>query len=202
MNPDLYTDEFRNFKYLRSQPSTVAYFKDSTKWINTIRPLSHKDDPTFNWPHRIEFIEQLIDLGRGTAYFVESGNLSPSSSSLGLSYEDANLFVIENPVVAEGSIIDPAFSSRIATLEDVPAIEDHDRNADFFICTRMYLEDFGHWSRRGSIFKVRSTPLVPHDLVYYSAVFYDKATAEEYRTELTHFLRHGDWSLSKVPFGR
>src|SRR6185436_12169263 len=94
MNPELYTDEFRNFKFLKSSPEEVAYFKLARTAANSIQPWDNLYDPNFSWKTRLEFIEQLLDLRNDTVYVVFAGLINIRDG-----YEDPDIITIEKPVV-------------------------------------------------------------------------------------------------------
>lgn len=63
MNPNLFTDEFRNFKYLKSSPEHVASYKDVQEHLQRV--------PDHNWECQIQFVEQLLGLSNETVYLIE-----------------------------------------------------------------------------------------------------------------------------------
>jgi len=186
MNLDLYSDEFRNFKYLKSNPDLVAYFKIARAAANQIQPWANDFNPEFNWPCRLEFVEQLIDLRNDTAFIVFAGMLSTNSNE----YESANLIELNNPIILTSNPLVFA-SAREVTLEDIPHIESV-ANKHYCLCSGNSLIDSENlrFDITGRILKLNTLPIVPHSKTDFTEIFYDKTAAEGYRKALTDFLRN------------
>jgi len=182
MNSEFYTDEFRNFKYLKSSSELVKRFKTTRAIRNRVQGWSDLPDPTYEWPHAVEFAEQVLDLKDDNLYIVSAGALSRKNE-----YEDANLLIVENPVILDSNPI--LYDNwHEATIEDVHWIED-DINAHPCMVERRAFED-GEFIADSRIIRLNSLPIVPKESPDFTAMFYDKDTAEKYRKTLTEMLRH------------
>lgn len=201
MNSDLYTEEFRNFKYLKCSAAAVKYYKDVAKNINSIQPYSEVYDPTFVWKTRLEFVEQLLDLRNDIVYIVEAGGLCLHTTTRHYSYEDARIREIIKPVVFEGHPLTPE-EGRIATLDDVPTIENHELNAHFYICPEEYFIGYADIidveKSMSIILKFDQNPLVPSSTIIPTAFFYEKEWASKYQVALTKFLRYNADAVSTI----
>jgi hypothetical protein len=186
MNPEFFTDEFKNFKYLKSNPMFVRQYKGRAEQINSIQPWSTPNDPNFVWPFRVEFLEQLIDLRDDTIYLVYPGPLDKFGAySAHPGHESSAFHEIINPIIYEGNILQPGLG-EIISYEDIPSVEDI-TGAGWCLCSEEYFNNSSVELARGPVFKLDRTFLFL--AVEYSAIFYDKETAEKYRDCLTEFLR-------------
>jgi hypothetical protein len=192
MNRDLYTDEFRNFKYLKCPSAYIAYYKKSAQQINSVQIGTEASDPNFVWPCRLEFLEQLMDLRYDTAYFVEAGMIYNQRNNQAYDYEAARLYTLVNPLLFHGSVFESINESitKVATLEDIPIIEDRVTNKDW----RIRSSSIEHLS----ILALNQNPLIPTNYVTYNAIFYDGEWAEKYRNALTHYLRKNIDAVSAI----
>ena len=194
MNPDLYTEEFRNFKYLKSTPEQVNFYKEKFKYINTVQPWASTNDPTFVWPHRVEFIEQLLDLNDDIVFLVETGVLrGPDYGNQMYTYEDARLVTINKPVIYYGNPM--ASSPRMATLDDVANIE-KSRGEHYYLCPNTVTCPPEQIYRL--IYRLSHILLLPIDSMAYNAVFYDREVAEKYRCAVTECTRKSNDAVSAI----
>jgi len=181
MNPDLYTEEFRNYKYLKSSPVYVEYFKRAFNKINQIQNWATTNDPLFVWPNRVEFLEQLIDLNGEPLYIVY-----PGFQSFNRHYEQASLYKIHNPIVYQGPRIDP-WSGKRLTLDDVDEVE-RNGGVDCYLCSGLQNE---------SCINLYNLPVIADDpdqvltsMSIYTALFHNENTAEKYCSAITEFVRN------------
>jgi hypothetical protein len=180
MNPDLYTDEYRNFKFLKSSPVDVSYFKTARGAADLIQPWDQDVNPNFHWKTRLEFIEQLLDLRHDSVYIVFAGLISSTNI-----YEDAKLITLEKPIVLNGNpIVHNQF--REVTYEDIPHM--NFLELTFTLIEEKYMRD-GMFDPNGRIFNVKSLPVIPFAKTEFTELFYDKGEAEEYKFALTDMLR-------------
>jgi len=191
MRRELYTDEFRTFKYLKLSPEFRAYYEMVGNMVNA---LGEGGKP---WPFRVEFVDQLIDLRGETIYIVNGDRLYFSKDF----YEEATLSTIENMHMTEGYILTPDLGvpldeSRISDIEN-------NRTDDQFL---LFSERAKKEAVAGAsfdafsdqVFKVEHLPVVPKKNIGYNAIFADKSIAEEYRFVLTHTLRNKKAALSTI----
>lgn len=173
MNLDLYTEEFRNFKYLKSDADSVRYYRENYVDIQKIQPWVQVNDPNFIWETRLEFLEQLFDLRDDTVYLVSH----PAVNDINL-YEDSRIYEIVEPFVYKGKAIQ---MDNEATLEDIPTMEEHP--GGFYLTSR----------RNSMIDKIFLTmegcPLIASNGIKYSTMFYDKNWAQKYKDAMTYFWR-------------
>lgn len=193
MNPDLYTNEFRNFKYLKSSYEAVQFYKKSADQINKIQPWHEIVDPTFCWPTRIEFFEQILDLQDDTIYLVDPGKLNRSDSGYGYGYEESRILEIEFPFLYKGSLFSPETGTPI-TLEEIPEVELSDSVEEYFLCSGEFIMS----KITGHILPANLLPIRPGNSISLSAMFYDEEWAERYRSSLTKFLRHNIDAISTI----
>lgn len=183
MNPDLYTDEYRNFKFLKSPALYVEYFKTARAAANHIQPCNNFDKE-FNWPYRLEFVEQLLDLRHDIVYVVGAG----VSTKIG--YESASIIEIYKPMIlTENPIIYE--TSREVTIDDILFLEDI-LYPHFCLCEESAFDncyDISTFNGQGRIIRIETLPIVPHSKTDFTEMFYDKNTAEKYGKALTKFLR-------------
>jgi hypothetical protein len=199
MNLDLYTEEFRNFKFLKSGPYAVNYYKKTAEQLNKVQPWAQVNDPTFTWPCRLEFVEQLLDLTYDTVYLVEPGVLyNINRDKFSYDYEQARLNEIVHPIVYNGHILNPS-EGKIAQLSDIPEIEDSYNNNDWYMCSEEYfMADPENIDHPGNIYTFNEHLLVPSDYITYSAMFYDKEWAMKYQDAITYFLRKNNDAISAI----
>ena len=188
MNPELYTEEFRNFKYLKCSNDQVAYYKKVQRDINKIQPWAPQNDPNFVWPHQVEFVEQLLDLSNDIVYLVTPGALAKNGSAHGYDYEQAKILEIKNPKIYTTFPFENLPVSEM-NLDDIPKLESDPRN--------FYLASFTpDWDDR--IIRMDETHLIPSIFTSYSMMFYNKETAEKYANAITYFLRRNIDAISAI----
>lgn len=201
MNRDLYTDEFRNLKFLKSHQDLVKHFKSITLGINSIQPWNSEFDPTFRWGGRVEFLEQLFDLRNDSLYIVEPCTTASVKNSRIEEYEDARIHIIQNPVICSGN---PLINSNmtIATVDDIPYIEDSSKNASYYISSFENLHNLTNFSSQEyllqKVIPVRETPLVIQVKESYTALFYDPVWAEKYRSAISKFIKDYFGAISTI----
>jgi len=183
MNLDLYTDEFRNFKFLKSDARAVKYFREASVILQKVQPWTCINDPDFVWETRLEFLEQLFDLKNDTVYLVVPPDVNP----LGFTYEDSRLYTIVKPFIYKGK----AFQvENLATLEDIPNMEENP--AGFYISSQEYSFD-------DKIFlTMEGCPLIPNDFENYSVMFYDREWAQKYKDAITFFLKRNHDAMTAI----
>lgn len=181
MNPKLYTDEFRTFKFLKSSPEEVEYFHTARGAADLIQPWHLPNDSNFHWKTRLEFIEQLLDLREDTLYIVFAGLLSSRNE-----YETYSLMAIEKPIVLTGNPI--IFEDyREVTIEDIPDITF--LKPKYCIVESKYIKD-EEFDHNGRVFSLNSLPIIPFSKSIFTEMFYDRTEAEQYSKNLENMLRH------------
>jgi len=176
MNLDLYTEEFRHFKYLKCNALQVEYFKKNAETLQKIQPWATEHDPNFVWETRLEFLEQLFDLRKETVYIVVPADLSMSKNDY--EYEDSRLYEIRKPFIYKGKSFQ---MDQECTLEDIPDMEE-DPTGFYLTSEEGTLED--------RIFlTMDSCSLIPGVFPNYAAMFYSKDMAQRYKDAITFYLR-------------
>ena len=191
MTPELYTDEFRDFKYLKSTYEAVRFYKDSADQINKVQPWHESIDPSFRWPTRIEFFEQVIDLQQDTIYLIDPGQLNRSDSGYG--YEDSRIVEIQNPFLYCGSLFKPE-EGRPVGIADIPDIESPLPTEEYFLCSGEFITN----KITGHVLPVHLLPIRPGNSISLSAMFYNEEWAERYCHSLTEFLRKNIDAISTI----
>lgn len=201
MTPELFLDEYRNFKFLKSSCEFVDHTKDCRIKFNQVRPLDQVDNNSFTWSSRIEFFEQLLDMRDGEIYIVEPGELirtagPDKNTNVSFSYEPARLHQIVKPRLIYGH---PITGTTVeVTLDDIPALEDSPGiESQYFICSEQGLE-FGPTHINFRIFGLRGIPLIPGSYFSYTAIFYTLYEAEAYKQAITSFLRKNAGAISAI----
>lgn len=203
MSPELYTEEFRHFKYLKSQAFNVAYYKRIEEQLSKVQPWAEENDPNFKWECRIEFFEQLLDLRWDTVYLVEPGLLYSKEHDKNIfDWEEARLYEIRYPIIYEGQPMAPD-EGRLATVEDIPKLEDYYEAIHYHLCTHEFMDGFAdrevvQYDNPGQLFRLNENPLIPTDAVSYAAMFYDKAWAQRYQRAITDHLRKNNNAISAI----
>ncbi len=177
MNNDLYTEEFRDFKYLKSDTSAVEFFKTRRTTINSIQ-LGDQHDPDFIWPHVVEFVEQLLDLRNDAVYIAQLGLFFDQAGES----ENFRVYEIENPIVYRIDAVNPLTNVAIAELDDVPHIESIETMDSYFVRSENHETPKGDLTNVffGPLIRIRELPIVPHHSAGFSAMFYNKETAYQY----------------------
>lgn len=186
MNPDLYTEEFRNFKYLKSSPEAVRYYKRKAKEINSVPNFNN--DLNFTREYRIEFLEQLLDLHPDTIYLVYG--------RVDIGFHSA-LYKIVKPVLYKGTVLQPE-SGTLITSDDIKDV-DYWVPTGWWLCTLAYYNHSA--SNRGPESSGQVFSLAKCILSYsgdYCALFYDKDSAEEYSRDLSIMLSKGKDAVSAI----
>lgn len=158
-----------------------------------MQPWTDINDSQFNWPHRVEFLEQLIDLSQDTIYIVEPGELyNDNRGRKAFMVGEASCHTIVRPVMWIGNVAQPREGIQI-TIEDIPRIEDSS-GKDCFLCSEEFWENYEkiiHVFRIGDILLIPLPNLFGNGpLPNFTSVFYDKKSAEKYRSALTLFLKN------------
>ena len=188
MNLDLYNSEFRDFKYLKSSPEDVAYYKRRASEVNRIQLGPEANDPTFVWPCRLEFIEQLLDLRDDVVYIVQPTAIKGESTRFSDCYMEARLYVIEKPIIVYGPLISPK------TLDDIITEDDIDRMLFAHnLCVCSSIEN----TVEQIVIKITDIGLLPGPLSHV-AVFYDKEWAGKYQKAVTDYLRKNNDAVSAI----
>jgi len=186
MNPELYTDEYRNFKFLKSSPEEVEFYKNNRTMANLIQPWDSQFDPKFNWATRIEFIEQLLDLRYDSVYIVFAALLGNRNI-----YEDASIFSIENPVILDSNPISNPHAREV-TIDDFPILAFW---GDYCLMSGRAIT-FNGIDTSGRIFDLYSLPIYQGTKSHYTEMFYDRYEAEKYKRALTDMLRNKSNAIS------
>jgi len=189
MNPDLYNSEFRDFKYLKSSPEDVAYYKRRASEVNKIQFGPEVNDPTFVWPCRLEFIEQLLDLRNDVVYIVQPTAVTGESTRFSDCYMEARLYVIEKPIIVYGPLIDSNKLKDILT-------EDGDLQVSLMSRDNLCICSSADNTEQ-IVIRIQDIGLLPGPLSHV-AVFYDKEWAEKYRRALTDYLRKSNDAVSAI----
>lgn len=191
MNPELYTEEFRDFKYLKSPYEAVQFYKKAAESINNVQPWHATNDPSFRWPSRIEFFEQILDLHDDAIYLVDPGHLVQGSK--GYLYETATIMEIKRPLLYQGTMLSPDIGTPLG-IEDIPLVEAHTSSDEYYICSGgfIYNRTDGHIIPSGLL------PIVYKNPITLSAMFYDEMWAERYQQALTEFLRGNLGAISTI----
>lgn len=198
MTPELYTDEFRNFKYLKSSQLVVEYSKNARSKFNQVRPADQVDNDEFAWSSRIEFIEQLLDLRHEMIYIVEAGELVDRRSRnnrADYSYEAARLHEVFKPRLVMGHPM--TTPTKFLELEDIPKVENNDPRVHAFLCSEQGL-DLGPTHINFRSFGLAGLSLIPQTFFNYTAIFYNELEAREYCTAITAFLRKNVAAISAI----
>ena len=186
MNLDLYTEEYKNFRFLKSPPEHVKFFRENIALGNKIRPLADLNNENFVWKHKLTFMEQLLDLRNDAVYVVFPGILNAKND-----YEFASVVEIDQPVILSTN---PTIygNPKEFTIEDLTELESNKRGSIAYICTGNYANALDT-----RIFSVKSLPLVPLTVGNsFTALFYNKKTAESYGKAVTHYLRYMNDAVS------
>jgi hypothetical protein len=183
MNPELYTEEFRAFKYLSCSPELVGHFKEAHRYVNSIQPVETEYDPNFKWPHRVEFLEQIFDLQDETLYIVQAiyGSGARFDSTMIRDY------AINHPCIARGINADPLDHYMISA-EQISYIENNPM--------RYFLIEYSTLHRNGPIHSDKIIDLsgLPVVMSYknrpgFSALFYNEGTSREYETAVSDHVK-------------
>jgi hypothetical protein len=186
MNLDLYTEEYKNFRFLKSPPEHVEFFRENIALGNKIRPLTALNNENFVWKHKLTFMEQLLDLRNDAVYIVFPGILNSKND-----FEIANVMEIVHPVILSRN---PAIydNPKELTIEDLPELESNEKALRTYVCSGNYANMLDT-----RIFSVESLPLVPLAVGNsFTALFYNKKTAESYGRAVTHYLRYMNDAVS------
>jgi len=191
MNLDLYNSEFRDFKYLKSSPEDVAYYKRRASEVNRIQLGPEANDPTFVWPCRLEFIEQLLDLRDDVVYIVQPTAVKGESTRFSDCYMEARLYVIEKPIIVYGPLIDTNNPEDILTEDGDLRLSSMSRD-NLCVCSSIKGTPY-----ENIVIKIVDTGLLP-SLPSYVEVFYDKEVAEKYQRAITDYLRKSHDAVSAI----
>lgn len=184
MNHELYTDEFRSLKYLKSDPIIVEHFRATRRKFNEILPIHLDRDASFTWTCRIEFLEQVFDLKNEALFIVD-----PSKRYL--TAEGAMVYQITKPVIFGG---DPFVTHTIYSVPetDIPVIEALGNTADYYLTSRDEIAEtppiFQDFGKTGKIVSLKDTPLTLGESGHL-ALFYNKNEAEEYWLAVSEYLK-------------
>jgi hypothetical protein len=206
MNSELYTKEFRSYKYLKSSPASVEFFKKQYHIVNLVQPWTKERDPNFVWPHRVEFLEQLIDLEKEQVYIVNVDSIFSSPSR----FSEAKIAEVKEPVIYCGHMLKPSLG-RILTITDIHELEPFDQlNKDvekqYYLCSSDYfsIKDTvclsGNCEHTGFIFRLVDLPIISiiSPEITLSAMFYDEETAKKYAKDVADHLRNYAAALSAI----
>lgn len=187
MNLDLYTDEFRNFKFLKNSPEFREDRILARKSANLIRPRDN-EDITFEWKTRLEFCEQLLDLRHEKVYVVFAGDLNnPCVIEM-----DMPIILTENPIIYN--------IAREATFDDIPLMEDGGCS-HFCLCEEKSFadpRDLSTFGCAGKILRLGALPIVPCSEANFTELFYLRESAEMYKRALTDFIRYQMSAMSAI----
>lgn len=179
---NLYTEEFKAFKYLQLSPEFGAYYKMVSNLVDGLKGESKI------WPFRVQFVDQLLDLQGSTIYIVNTDHLAISRDF----YEEATLNIIENAQMVEGNIAIPELGVVLNETR-IRDIEHGYTDKKFLLFPGTNLENL-----RDSLYDISSLPVVPKMAIGYNAIFATKDVAEEYQFVITQTLRHRKAALSTI----
>lgn len=184
MNPDLYTSEYRNFRYLKSSPDHTAYFRRAATQANRMQIWDAPRDPGFSWKTRVEFMEQLIDLRQDEIYICVPKVISPNEE-----FEPAYYVRFEKPTIVSANPLLYLKSEEVG-IEDIESLEDVENNKpclceEFFHATMSSETLF-----RGRVFKLNTLPVVPNCTTEYIEIFRDETEAKTFCENLSNYLRN------------
>lgn len=195
MNLELYSEEFKSFKLLKLSPEFAAYFRMVGNMVDSIQPGPGANDPSFSWPFRVEFVEQLLDLSEDSVYIVDTTSLEQSRNF----YEDAILYEVKNPVIYLGNMFMPDLG-KVATLEDIHLIENNWVDEEtYLLCPKEYRDTFHDQEEAlKNIISVKDLPIVPKRNIGYLAMFAKEEVAKFYRDAVTTALRNKKAAVSAI----
>jgi hypothetical protein len=188
MNPEFYTDEFRNFKYLSADLPALDFYRQNSKQINSLQPWTLKNDPKFVWPHRVEFMEQVVDLyDGGTIYIVAA--LTRSNAGL---FETPSVTTIDHPIVYKGNALQPWMGKQI-TEDNIPKMEEVSAGSGHFVCPAA---DFENLSAT-RVIRAYALGLHPNKFNC-RATFYNQETATKYAKALREHIDKCSGAVSAI----
>jgi hypothetical protein len=204
MNDELYTKEFRSYKYLKSSPESVTFFKRQYHIVNLVQPWTKDPDTNFVWPHRVEFLEQIIDLENEQVYVVNVDSIFSSAPR----YSEAKITEIKRPLMYYGHMLKPSEgvklgSTNIHMLEGLVDIPGLSRVGDYYLCSIDYfsIRDTvcleGNCGHTGTIFRLVDLPIMPPEITP-SAMFYNEETAKKYAMNVTLHMQNFTDALSAI----
>ena len=202
MNPELFTSEYRSFKFLKSSEADVKYYRDQETLINTIPPADNVDHTPFVWQKRIEFLEQLIDLVGEDIWFVDMNGTLRQTGKHEYDYDTAKLIEIKECVLYLGF---PQRPGRYLTPADINDISSYKENHKAFICSKAYYLNVGIEKELMPdpldpmvCLGLYGLPVFPGTFSTYNALFYDKKWAELYQKSVTQFHRRNNDAISAI----
>ncbi len=189
MNEELYSDQFRSFKYLQASPMMLQFWKKSKEVIDHVIPNWMLHVPTsFEWPSRIEFLEQLFDAADTTIYIVKTGPLIS-----GIGYEPSLVYTIKNPTIYTGPFPIPDFASPV-TIEDFANVNLMGDDLDHcHLSPKSYVELKKNAPIQDRItFQLENIPIIPQSVKCendcFSAIFTDEHVARMYALSLRDYV--------------
>ena len=215
MNPELFSEEYKSFKFLKCSADDLRYYKYTETLLNNIRPPDRVDDKTFVWQKRIEFIEQLFDLVGSDVWFVDMNGTLRKTGMHEYDYDTAKLIEIRECVIYRGF---PQKPGRYITYEDLQKISDprpglvipsnsYDNTENrVYVCSKAYYMNIGIEAELRTVnpldpmvcYGLFGLPLFPGAFPTYNAMFYDKEWAELYQKSVTSFLRKNNDAISAI----
>ena len=163
MNPELFTEEYRSFKFLKSTADEVKYYKDAEILLGNIRPPNKIDDGPFVWQKRIEFFEQLVDLAGTDVWYVDMNGTLKKTGMHEYDYDTAKLIEIKECVLYTGF---PQKPGRYITASDIDSIvEGHKYILNNALHTsnklRLYICSKAYYMNVGIEMELRENPFDP-----------------------------------------
>jgi hypothetical protein len=199
MNPELYTEEFRNFKYLKLSPEAVDMSKRQRSLLDAVRPAGHEDDLDFCWKTRVEFLDQVFDLAEDSLYIVSPGALIKNKL---FDWEEASVIEIQHPRIQSCNPLLMRFTEDdLLSIHDVDIVE-ATSGVNYYVVSVSYSHDDSIEYSSGNKFpkyvRLRDLSLPFKTYLEYTATFYDKAWAEKYRVAITQHLRKNNDAISAI----
>jgi hypothetical protein len=214
MNPELFSDEYKSFKFLKCSASEVKYYKDAELLLGNIRPIDKIDAGPFIWQKRIEFFEQLVDLAGTDVWYVDINGTLKKTGMHEYDYDPAKLIEIKECVLYTGF---PQKPGRYITSNDIDSVvEGHRYILKNVLYTsnklHLYVSSKAYYMNVGIEPELRDTnpfdpmiclglfglPIFPGNFPTYNAMFYDKEWAKLYQKSVTQFLRKNNDAISAI----
>ena len=199
MNPNLYTEEYRGFRYLKSHSDAVIAFKNSLSIFNKILPEDYKEQRPIVWDSRLEFFEQLLDLREDSVYVVDPGPcFKQPNRDHTYNFEEARFYEIDRPYLYEGTPLHPHAGIPV-TEKDIPDLENPDSGRKFFMTSEKdVLQAYQGISFSGIMFNIESLPIATREWPMYAGMFYDRDQAMLYQKTVTKHLRINIDAISAI----
>jgi hypothetical protein len=166
MNPDLYNDEFRHFKYLKNSLKFIEYWNKRREQSRSILN---------DCQSRVEFLEQILDLENDTLYYVMVGVSVWDYLNRNL----PRLYEIKKPLLYQG-VPFPIPDGRKVGDEDIWNIENRvDLSEEYYLISKKHFRK--PFEDIHCIFRATFLPVIPDENdTEYSSFFYNEDDAKRY----------------------